>query len=580
MVEVRTFYGSLRWRARSCALAGLWLLGGCRDAPPPDVMAPDSTGPGFVDVSEALNLDFQVERPVEGDYFMPDSMGAGGALLDYDRDGDLDVYVVNGFRDREGRLETPEGANRLYRREAAGRFIDVTSATGAGDTGYGMGVAVGDIDNDGFPDLFVSNYGQDRLYHNDGAGTFTDVTQQAGITSRAWGASAGFFDFDNDGFLDLFVTQYLDYDPAVCGSDAAGRPEYASPSVFRGVPDVLYRNNGDGTFRDVSAEAGFADKPGKGLGVVFLDLNADGHLDVYVANDGEPNFAWISDGAGRFRDEAMRLGLAVNGYGQPEAGMGIACGDCDNDGELDLLVTHLVRETNTLYRQGAGGLFHDDTAASGLRTSSLNATGFGTAFLDVELDGDLDLLWVNGRVLRGRPVGPTPLSRHWAPYAEHDDLHLNDGTGRFADGRTTCGDLCRAIDVGRGLAPGDIDGDGDLDVLVVNGSGNARLYRNELPHRGRWLVVRTLDPARNRDAIGAIVTVRAGERRWRRDIAPAGSYLSSSPPVAHFGLGPVDSVDAIGVTWPGGGVEEFEGGAVDRVVALVKGEGRSASRSP
>ncbi len=552
------------------------LCAGCDDAPAPGAAASPAGPPWFADVSADLGIEVDVERPpAPGDYFMPDSMTGGCALFDCDGDGDLDLYLVHGVRAPDGALESPAGANRLWRQEGDGRFVDVTVEAGVGDRGFGMGVATGDIDNDGDVDLFVANYGRDRLYRNDGDGTFTDVTDAAGILDTdTWSASAGFHDLDGDGFLDLFVTSYLAHDPAVTSTDASGRPEYAGPAPFDGVPDVLYRNRGDGSFFDATAAAGIAGSAGKGLGVVFVDLDRDGRVDIYVANDGEPNAAWIAGGDGTYEDQAHALGLAVSGYGRPEASMGIACGDGDGDGLTDLYLSHLVLETNTLYRATASGRYDDATLASGLGAASTNDTGFGTAFLDIELDGDLDIVVANGRVLRAspHPNAHPALSAHWRPYAEPDRLLLNDGTGRFSPAPALAGALTANVEVGRGLAVGDLDDDGDLDVVVANGSGTLRVYRNDARRAGAWLVVRAIDPSLRRDAIGATVEVTAGRGVFRRDVRAAGSYLAASDPRVHFGLGAVTRYDEMAVTWPDGTRETFPGGPANRLVVVRRGE--------
>ncbi len=544
-------------------------------APPPpepaDASAPDVVDLLFIDATHDLGLDFAIDRAVAGDYFMPDSMTGGCALFDYDGDGDLDLYIVNAFRAADGRTTTPEGANRLYRQEPDGRFADVTTEAGAGHRGYGMGVAAGDYDNDGDVDLYVTCYGPDTLLRNEGDGTFSDVGVAAGIRNDAWSASAAFFDYDGDGFLDVFVANYLAYDHEKVSRDAAGRREYAAPHMFDGVPDVLYRNAGDGTFTDVSIATGIGAVPGRGLGAACLDLDDDGRPDVYVANDGDPNFAWMNRN-GSFVEEALQRGLALSNTGQREAGMGIAVGDCDGDRHEDLFITHLVQETNTLYRRVAPGLFEDATTAAGLGAASIDATAFGTAFLDVELDGDLDLLAVNGRVLRRVPHPAANLGIHWTPYAEPNQLFINDGAGRYTEA-PFCGALRADVEVSRGLAVGDVDGDGDLDAVVTNGNGTVKIYRNEARRAGHWLVVRAVDPALSRDAIGATVEVIAGSLHAARVVRAAPGYLSSSDPRPHFGLGPYEAYDDIVVRWPDGSSERFGGGAADRVVEVRRGEG-------
>ncbi|MHC4947967.1 MAG: CRTAC1 family protein, partial [Planctomycetota bacterium] len=461
-----------------------------------------------------------------------------------------------------------------------GRFTDVTEEAGTGNERYGKGVATGDIDNDGDVDLYVANYGLDCLYRNDGDGSFTEITDAAGITNEAWSVSAGFGDYDADGFLDLYVTNYVLIDPSVRPTDSAGRPEYPAPGVFDGVDDVLYRNNGDGTFTDVTVAAGIAGKPAPGMGVVFTDLDADGRIDIYVANDGQRNFAWIQEPGGRFTDRALEMGLAIGGHGRPEASMGIALGDYDGDGDGDLFLTHFALETNTLYRQFSPGQFEDATTGSGLGAPGVDFTSFGTAFLDVELDGDLDLVVVNGRVLRRLPHAGSRVNAHWRPYAEPNQLYLNDGSGHFALVGERCGALCDDIEVSRGVAAGDLDRDGDIDLVVTNGNGTVRLYRNDSPRAGSWLVVRAVDPALRRDALGAVVEVAAGSRRWRRPIRTAHSYLSASEPTAHFGLGETDAVDEITVRWPDGTLEVFPGGPAERRVVLERGAGRTIGAAP
>ena len=324
-----------------------------------------------------------------------------------------------------------------------------------GHTGYGMGAAAGDVDNDGFVDLYVTNYGPDCLYHNEAGRSFADVTRGAGLSGEGWSSSAGFLDYDADGFLDLFVARYLDYDPAVTAVDDGGLPEYPSPSSFDGLPDRLYRNQGDGTFADVGARAGLESLAGRGLGVVFTDLDDDGRVDIYVANDGDPNFAWINTGSGRFEERAQVLGLAVNAYGQPEAGMGIALGDSDLDGGLDLLVTHLVQESNTLYRRRSPGVFEDATAGSGLGAASVDYTAFGTAFADLDQDGDLDLLVANGRVYRALPHPGAGVSAHWRGLCRAQPaLPQRRARGRFLDAGPRGAAFTTPVEVSRGSRRG------------------------------------------------------------------------------------------------------------------------------
>jgi enediyne biosynthesis protein E4 len=541
-------------------------------APVPHAAAAASLrpAPAFTDVAAAVGLDFVHDPAVEGEYWMPESIGSGGALFDYDGDGDLDVYLVDGSHRSAGEGNRGGGVlrNRLFRRDSSGRFVDVTERSGLGDPGYGMGVAVGDVDGDGDLDVYVTNVGADRLYRNRGDGTFAEVTGAAGIDNPAWGTSAAFVDYDLDGDLDLYVADYVDFDPAVVCTDAAGRRDYCGPAGFPGVADRLYRNRGDGTFEDVSAASGIGAVARKGLGVVAADLDGDGLPDLYVADDGEPNLLWVNRGDGTFEDRAVPEGAAVNAMGRPEAGMGIALGDADGDGLPDLFITHLRSETNTLYR-GAGPLgFADATDGAGLAGPSLPWTGFGTAFVDVDLDGDLDLVVVNGRVTRGPLETAARPPAYWDAYAEPDLLFLNDGAGRFvlAGAEGGLADLPPAN--GRGLATGDVDGDGAADLLVTDEGGPVRLLRGEPPAGRHWLEVRLAEPGRGRDGGGAPVAVAAGGRRLRRWIVGGGSFLSASDPTLHFGLGKAAAVEEVAVSWPGGGRLVLRGLPADRLIVV------------
>ncbi|MCZ6817101.1 MAG: CRTAC1 family protein, partial [Planctomycetota bacterium] len=489
-------------------------------------------------------------------------------------DGKLDIYLTTGTANL-GRDVGPDGPrNRLYRQEANGRFSDVTASSGLGDAGYGMGVAVGDIDNDGDADVYVTNFGPDRLYRNRGDGTFEDITATSGIAVPGWSCSAAFLDYDCDGFLDLFVTQYVKYEDSKRCVDRAGRPDYCGPESFRPSSDVLLHNNGDGTFTDVSARSGITSESAAGLGVVCDDLNSDGLPDVYVANDAYANHLWINQGNGTFRESALLLGAAYNAHGKAEAGMGVVAADLDGNDSTDLYVTHLANESNTMYRNTkAQGGFIDGTGLAGLAASSMSYTGFGTAAFDVELDGDLDLLVVNGRVARGNPLPGATVPPPWDVFAEPNLFYMNNGNGRFELLGTPMASVCDPIEISRALVAGDIDSDGDIDVLINNIQGSARLYRNDAPRKGHWLGVRATSPQLRRDAIGAKITVFCGERRFSRTINRGHGYLSSHDPRAHFGVGGHTRVERIDVRWPDGLLERFPGSPVDRYVELVQGTG-------
>ena len=505
---------------------------------------------------------------------MPESIGSGGGFLDYDNDGDLDIYLINGASRPGGRSgSTP--TNRLFRQKKDGTFEDVTAESGLGDAGFGfgMGVAAADMDNDGDVDLYVTNFGPDRLYLNNGDGTFSDVTARAGVNNGLWGCSAVFVDVDRDGWLDLFVTNYVAYDPSNLCMDRAGRPDYCGPDGFSGTPDKLFRNRGDGTFEDISRKSGIASALSKGMGVVAEDLNGDGWPDIYVASDGTPNHLWINQSDGSFRDEALLLGAAVNGMGQAEAGMGIALGDLDGDLDSDLFVTHLRLETNTFYRNAGAVGFVDDTTPAGLGGPSTPYTGFGTSVFDFDHDGDLDIAVVNGRVTRGPLLtgGSTP--SYWDDYAEPNLLFENDGAGRFRDISDGAEAFAGIVENSRGLAVGDVDSDGDLDMLVTNEGGKARLYLNEASKEGNWVVIDALLPQLNRTAIGAVVTVHAGGKRFVRTVHRGGSYLSTQAVRAHFGLGSANALGSITVRWPDGEEETFPGGDVNRFITVTQGGG-------
>ncbi|MAF65535.1 MAG: hypothetical protein CMJ84_07740 [Planctomycetes bacterium] len=514
----------------------------------------------LIDATAAVGLDGLASRSFSRAYHMADSMGGGCALFDFDGDGDLDLYLVRGGSGGAG------AANLLLSQGAGGRFAPVPGGAGTADEGCGMGVAVGDLDNDGDLDLYLTNLGPDRLFRNDGDGRFEEISEAAGVATAGWGASAGFFDYDGDGLLDLFVTRYLEYDHEAARRGSDGLTDFPGPQRFAGLADVLYRNQGDGTFRDVSAETGIAGRVGKGLGLALGDLDGDGRPDVYVANDGEANFAWMQVVAGRFEERALALGLALNALGRAEAGMGVAAGDLDGDGHEELLVTHLTGETNTLYRRGSAGAFADVTRGSGLGASSSDRTGFGADFLDLELDGDLDLVVADGRIQRG--LTPAGASGEWAPYAEPDLVYLNDGSGRFQ----VAGDVMIGVaGVGRALATGDVDGDGDVDLVETFADGSVRFLRNEAPRRGRLLALRPWDPELGREVPGAVVMVESAGRLQVRTLTRCRGYLASGDGVVYFGL--TAAIDSLRVRWPDGQSESFDPPLTAEPRVLVKGTG-------
>ncbi len=540
-----------------------------------------------MDITSTTGLQFVHDVGPLDEFHMPQIMGSGAALWDYNGDGLLDILLIGG-----GPLvappdsETPPISTRLYRQQSDGQFVDVTEQSGIVTRGYGMGIAIGDIDNDGDLDLYLTQYGRDQLFENQGDGTFRDITEEAGINNPQWATAASFVDYDQDGWLDLFVVNYVDYLPGSICEDAKGRRDYCGPESFPGTVDRLYRNRGaepDGPrFQDVTVTSGLAAHAGKGLGMMCRDFTGDHRPDIYVANDMEENVLWIQQPDGTFINEALLRGAAVNRMGEAEASMGVALGDFDDDGFDDMLLTHLSGETNTLYLGDGTGQFVDYSSQSGLAAPSRPFTGFGVVCMDLEHDGDLDVVLVNGRVKRGPPAKRLDASEFWRDYAEPNHVYRNVGQGKFQLEIWSGSEAFTApVEVSRALVAGDIDNDGDLDLLVSNCGGPARLYRNDSKKAGHWLMIRAVDPELRRDAYGAIITVRAGERTWVRQVNPSASYLSSHDVRVHIGLGNVDHYDSITVDWPrpGGDLEEFPGGAVDRSIVLERGQGtREPSR--
>ena len=565
--------------ASGCLLT-LFLFVGCGRRATPEGGDGAPAGPcWFEDVTEKVGLHFLHDAgPVDGKYFMPQITGSGAALLDFNNDGRLDVLLLQNGGPGSG------AKNQLFRQEKDGRFTDVSAGSGLDFAGYCMGVAVGDVNNDGWPDVLITEYGGVRLLLNNGDGrTFTDVTRDAGLDNLHWATSAAFVDYDRDGWLDLVVVNYVEYTPSARCLTNGGLQDYCHPSAFYGTVTNLYRNRGrvghgkKVRFQDVTLASGLGRLPGPGLGVACADFNDDGWPDIFVANDGVANRLWINQHDGTFRDEALLHGVAYNTSGRGQANMGVALGDVRGKGLFDLFVTHLTEETPALWVQKPPGFFKDQTAAAGLLGAHWRGTGFGTVLADFDHDGALDLAIVNGRVYRGQPAGNPSLGPHWDRYAERNQLFRNDGKGRFEDVSLANLPFCGTPGVSRGLAVGDIDGDGAMDLLVTTVAGPARLYRNVAPRRGHWLLIRALDPDLKRDAYGAAVTVEAGDRRWVGWVNPGQSYLCSNDPRVHFGLGPVQHVDRIRVRWPNGTEETFRGRDADQAITLKKGRGtRSA----
>lgn len=543
---------------------------------------------GLVDIADLVGLNFAREVDAPTTYFMPDIMGSGCAFLDFDNDGDLDVYLIQSGSDPATISDDePSDAarNRLFSQQSDGRFADVTQASGLGDAGYGMGVAVGDVDNDGDLDVYVTNYGPDALYQNNGDGTFDDITVGAGINNPSWGTSACFLDYDNDGWLDLYVVNYVDYFRNLrCLTKKGTDDDFCAPLNFESTVDRLYRNlgavdeNGDSLpicFDDVTDSSGVIVAAGTGLGVASADFNNDGRPDIYVANDMRPNFLWMSQPDGTFVDEALQRGCAYNRLGQEEAGMGVTVGDFDNDGDFDIFVTHNAQESHTLYVNQGDGFFEDGSVGAMLELSSTPWTGFGTQFIDMDHDGNLDLPIANGRVRRGEVRLGESAATFWEPYLEPSSFFVNDGAGKFVDRTEISGVLGKRPNLCRGLAAGDMDRDGDMDLLISKGIGAPYLLRNDLVKTGAWLNVSAVLPALSRDAIGAVVEVVTDVGVFKRIVQRGGSYASAREARCHFGLGISRRVESLVVVWPGGGRETFPGCDMGQHIVLSRGQGLS-----
>ncbi len=534
--------------------------------------------PIYTDVTRQVGIDFVHDPGMEGKHMAPEVMGSGAAFFDYDNDGDLDVYLVQAGPLPESKKPRPPGSTlppepgwKIHRRDRD---------LGSGRHGLrNRRSPSGTIDNDGFVDVFVTNYGPNSSIATRATAKFENVTARAGIAGNHWSASSAFCDYDADGYLDLFVTNYVKFDPAKVCVKGDGAPDYCSPQSLPYETDILYHNNGNGTFTDVTRPAGIAAERLPGLGVVCSDFTGDGRIDFYVANDGEANNLWVNQGNGKFEDQAFLMGAAVSAMGRPQASMGIALGDIDADSDLDLFLTHLINDYNTLYVNDGKYGFEDQSAAAGLVAPSLPFTGFGTAFIDYEHDSDLDIVVVNGAVDRHKPYPGAKMSEYWNRYAEPKHLYQNDGKGAVqGDWQAEAGSFSVDVDLSRGLAVGDVDRDGDLDLLVNNTAGPARLYRNDAKKTGSFLLVRAWDEKRKRDAHGALVVVSAGGKEYVRIADPAFSYLSANDPRAHFGIVGASRAESMRVRWPDGGEEVFPGVPLNQSIVLKKGQGRKATQ--
>ena len=597
--------------------------------------APQVSGPYFVDVSDAAGLALTQVGGATEDHYLNVTMAGGGGFLDYDGDGFVDIYVVNGFpMDGIGEgftpvnliRETPDEyiirdpneykrplrhdgtvdtlvyliaqsmddpvRNRLFRNNRDGTFSETTMAAGVGDTGYGSGCTVGDYDNDGDVDLYVTNYGPNTLYENQGDGRFVDVTAAAAVGDPSWSVSAAFLDYDRDGLLDLYVVNYLDYhlgNDQICGAyDALEQTSigtivkmkktsrsYCSPKGYSGAPDVLYHNEDDGRFADVTRATGVFSVYGKGLGISTADYDNDGDTDIYVANDAVRNFLFRNDG-GRFVDVASSAGAGFSGAGRPEAGMGTDWGDYDNDGDFDIVVANFSHESNTLYRNDGSGIFHDVSNEVGLAESSFKNLTFGIFFFDSDNDGDLDLFEANGHVLDRVHLYK---SKAHLTFAEPNQFLVNTPGGIFVDATATSGPSLESVYVSRGSVPADYDNDGDLDLLVINLDGPVQLLRNDLPPGANWISLRLHGRLCNRDAIGAQIRLTCDGRTQLREVKTCASYASVVDIRQHFGLGDCTAIERVEIRWPDGSVQVLRDLQPNRFDLIEQGVGALTTAS-
>jgi enediyne biosynthesis protein E4 len=536
----------------------------------PDLYA--TTPVTFVDVAGSAGITFRHDNAASPDKYLIETMGSGCGWIDYDQNGLLDLYLVNGAATR---VYTPKQPLRsaLYRNNGDGTFTDVTAKAGVGAEGlFGMGVAVGDYDNDGFPDLLVLGYGRSILYHNNGDGTFTDVTARAGVqNSGLWASSAAWFDYDNDGKLDLVIANYVDWSPErnfYCGDRGPGMRSYCHPDDFHGQPSTLFHNNGDGTFTDVSKSSGVGLKAGNGLGIVTFDYDNDGWQDIFVANDHMPNYLFHNNRDGTFREVGYLAGVSVSADGQFEAGMGTDAADTTGNGRMDLIVAHLDMQLARVYQNLGDGTFEDATFRSKISYATYHISTFGARFMDYDNDGARDLFMANGNVLDN-------IQRYHSEvqYAEPKLMFRNNGHGIFENVSDRLGADFQLPRVSRGAAVADFDNDGDLDILVNNCGQPPQLLRNDGGNANHWLEVFLIGTKSNRDGVGARVKLVAGDLTLYDQRKGGMSYQSAQDPRLHFGLGPQATVDAVEILWPSGVTTKLTSLKSDQIITVKEGVG-------
>ena len=524
----------------------------------------------FENVAMAAGVAFTHVNGASADKYLVETMGSGALFIDYDNDGWIDLFLVDGGSLADSAVDA-RARHRLFRNLGKGAFKDVTDASGIRHREYGMGACGGDVDNDGRTDVYVTNYGPNVLYRNTGNGVFADVTRTAGVGLSGWSTSCAFLDIDLDGDLDLFVTNYLDAPKSnnrFCGDAPRRIRVYCHPLVYPGVPNVLYRNDGKGTFTDVSADAGLSKFIGNGLGVAVGDYDDDGRPDVFVANDSVPNFLFHNEGGGRFSEVGLLAGVAVARDGKPRAGMGTEFADYNGDGRLDLIVTNHEFETTSLFRNDGGAAFVDTTLDAGISSPTLPLVGFGVAFFDLDNDADLDLSIVNGHV-----IDNTAIFRAGSTHKQRKLLFQNTNGRRFAEISRQSGTGFTRDDVGRTLIGGDIDNDGDIDLVVTNNGGAAEVLRNSGGNAGNAIEIRVVGTRSNRDGLGARLSVAAGGRTQVREIKSGSSYLGQNDLRTHVGLGDATRVNQIDVRWPGGKTDTIRDVAANQIVTVTEGQG-------
>jgi enediyne biosynthesis protein E4 len=534
-------------------------------------------GPFFISVpASASGITWRHVNGRSPNYYLPETTGAGCAFIDYDNDGWMDIYLVN-----SGKCDfydpNPPLRNALYHNNRDGTFTDVTDKAGVQGGGYGMAAAVGDYDGDGLPDLYLTQYGRSILYHNEGNGKFVDVTEKAGVAAPGWGSSAVWFDYDGDGRLDLFVCQFVEFSKEknlFCGDPQTGERYYCIPRGYNPTPSWLFHNNGDGTFTDASKESGIAGHLGKAWGVVATDVDNDGRMDLFVANDTFPNFLFMNRGSGKFEEMGLEAGVAYNEGGRARSGMGVDSADYDQDGWMDLFVSNVDHERYSIYHNSHDGTFKDEAATTGIGTATFLMSGWGLKFFDFDNDGNLDLFLANGNP-------DDRIEQHFRDVHYEEPLLLFRNTADparpFEDVSTLAGPVFQQPFAARGLAVGDFDNDGAVDVLVAINNGAPLLLRNVAAKGNHWLGVRLVGKKANRDAIGAQITYQVGD--WKRQVfkVGGGSYLASHDPRVVLGVGQHPGIDWLEVRWPqpSGLVERFADLPIDRYITVEEGTGKT-----